>query len=60
MWELMALKSKGETVEEIAAAGNANALGGALSDDECLVDAAMEACVALEELNRVLNTKKSE
>lgn len=49
-----------ETVEEIAASGSqANALGGALSDDECLVDAAMEACAALEELNRVLELKKT-
>ncbi|CAB9507090.1 expressed unknown protein [Seminavis robusta] len=42
-----------DTVEEIAAAGNSNALGGSLTD-ECLVEA-MEACEALDELNRVLS-----
>jgi hypothetical protein len=46
-----------ETVEEIASAGSANALGGKM-DDECLVDAAKEACAAIEELNRVLNMQK--
>jgi len=30
-------------------------LGGSMSADECLLDAAMEACQALEELQRVLN-----
>ena len=45
-----------DNVEEIAAAKSlSNALGGSMSADECLVDAAMEACAALEELNRVLN-----
>jgi pantoate kinase len=43
-----------ETVEEIAAAGSSNAEGGSLSAEECLVDAAKEACIALEEFNRVL------
>lgn len=47
-----------ETVEEIAAAGNSNALGGALSDDECLVEAAQEACAALEELSRIIESRK--
>lgn len=42
-----------DTVEEIAAAGNAPALGGSLAD-ECLVEA-MEACEALDELNRALD-----
>jgi CP12 domain len=43
-----------ETVEEISAADNSGALGAGLTADECLVDAAAEACEALEELNRVL------
>jgi len=47
-----------ETVEEIAAAGNSNALGGSLSEDECLLEAAAEACAALEELNRVIESRK--
>mmetsp|Transcript_26102 Transcript_26102/g.26537 ORF Transcript_26102/g.26537 Transcript_26102/m.26537 type:complete len:229 (+) Transcript_26102:92-778(+) len=47
-----------ETVEEIAASGNNNALGGALSDDECLVDAAAAACEALEELKRVISARE--
>ena len=42
-----------ETVEEIAAASNAPALGGKLTD-ECLVEA-IEACEALDELNKALN-----
>merc|ERR1711935_658463 len=43
-----------ETVEEIAAAGNANALGdNNLTDFECVVEAAKEACVALEELSKI-------
>lgn len=46
-----------ETVEEIASAGSGNALGGKM-DDECLIDAAKEACAAIEELNRVLNMQK--
>ncbi|CAJ1934399.1 unnamed protein product [Cylindrotheca closterium] len=45
-----------ETVEEIASSGRIeNALGGMLTPEECLVDAASEACEALEELNRMLN-----
>ena len=49
-----------ETVEEIAAADNSSAMGGMLTDDECLIDAAMEACQALEELNRVLDLHKDD
>ena len=49
-----------EVVEEIAAAGNANALGGKLSEEECLIDMAIEACQALEELNRALDLNKSD
>jgi len=44
-----------ETVEQIAAAGNTNALGGSLSSDECFVEAAREACAALEELNKIID-----
>ena len=44
-----------ETVEEIAAAGNSNALGGKLSDEECFVEAVEEACAALEELSKIVN-----
>lgn len=44
-----------DNVEEISAADNSGALGAALTADECLVDAAMEACEALEELSRVMN-----
>lgn len=47
-----------ETVEEIASADNGNAMGDVLTADECLVDAAKEACVALEELNRVIKSQK--
>lgn len=43
-----------ETVEEISAADNSGALGAGLTADECLVDAAQEACEALEELSRVM------
>jgi glycerol-3-phosphate dehydrogenase len=45
-----------DTVEEIAAADNSGALGGGLTADECLVDAAQEACEALEELNRLMES----
>jgi hypothetical protein len=49
-----------DNVEEIAAAKSlSNALGGSMSADECLVDAAIEACEALEELNRALQLKTS-
>lgn len=45
-------------VEEIASSGLSNAMGARL-DEECLVDTAMDACMALEELNRVLNLEHS-
>lgn len=44
-----------DVVEEIASAGSGNALGGMMTAEECLVEAAMEACEALEELNRALD-----
>lgn len=47
-----------ETVEEIAASGVGNSLGGMMTEDECLVDAALEACAAMEELNRLLEARK--
>ena len=47
-----------EDVEEIASAGSENSMGVRL-DQECLVESAMEACQALEELNRVLNLQQS-
>ena len=47
-----------ETVEEIASASERNdALGGKMSAEECLVDVAMEACAALNELNRVMSSR---
>jgi len=46
-----------DAVEEIAASDNSGALGAGLTADECLVDAAQEACQALEELNRVMEEK---
>lgn len=45
-------------LEEVASSGVANALGGRL-DEECLVDTARDACIALEELNRVLNLQNT-
>jgi hypothetical protein len=45
-------------VEEIASADNSNALGAGLTADECLVDAALEACAALEELERLIEERK--
>lgn len=45
-----------DIVEEIAAAGTGSATGISL-EDECLVETAMEACQALEELNRVMETR---
>jgi hypothetical protein len=42
-----------ETVEEIASSGLQNAMGKGL-DEECLVESAMEACQALEELQKAL------
>ena len=47
-----------ETVEQIAAAGNSNALGGSLSTDECFVEAAKEACEALEELHKIVGDQE--
>jgi hypothetical protein len=44
-------------VEDIASAGLDNALGDRL-DDQCLVESAMSACVALEELSRVVNLQR--
>ncbi|KAL3928676.1 MAG: hypothetical protein SGBAC_012547 [Bacillariaceae sp.] len=47
-----------ETVEEIASSGrSANAMGGMLSEEECLVDVAIEACQALEELSRAIDVQ---
>ena len=45
-----------DIVEEIAAAGTASSTGASL-EDECLIETAMEACKALEELNRVMETR---
>lgn len=45
-----------DIVEEIAAAGTGSSTGVSL-EDECLVETAMEACKALEELNRVMETR---
>jgi hypothetical protein len=42
-----------EAVEEIASSGLQNAMGKGL-DEECLVESAMEACQALEELQKAL------
>jgi glycerol-3-phosphate dehydrogenase len=47
-----------ETVEELASADNSASLGGKMDADECLVDAAMEACAAMEELQRLLDAAK--
>lgn len=47
-----------ETVEEIASADQAPALGGKI-DDDCLVEA-IEACEAIQELERVLDAKDFE
>jgi pimeloyl-CoA synthetase len=44
-----------DIVEEIAASGSGNAMGGMMTEEECLVDAAVEACEALEELSRALD-----
>jgi hypothetical protein len=46
-----------ETVEEIASSGLSNSMGARL-DEECLVETAMDACMALEELSRALNLQK--
>jgi hypothetical protein len=47
-----------EELEEIASSGLSNSIGKRL-DEECLVETAMEACMALEELNRVMNLDKT-
>jgi hypothetical protein len=47
-----------ETVEEIAAAGSSNAIGGRLTADECFVEAAKEACDALEELHKIVGDQE--
>lgn len=50
-----------EAVEEIASAGLENSLGGRLElDQECLVESALDACLALEELNRALTQMKQQ
>lgn len=41
-------------LEEIASSGLANAMGAKLDETECLVDQTIEACTALEELNRAM------
>jgi len=46
-----------ETVEELASSGLENAMGNRL-DEECLVDSAIDACTALEKMDRVLNNKE--
>lgn len=45
-------------LEEIASAGLSNSMGPRL-DEECLVESANSACLALEELNRALNLMKT-
>ena len=45
-------------VEEIASSGLDNAMGPRL-DEECLVDSALEACQALEELNRAIEVNRN-
>lgn len=47
-----------ESVEEIASSGLSNSMGTRL-DQECLVETAIEACEALDELNRALNLQKT-
>jgi len=47
-----------EEVEEIAAAGLDNSMGARL-DEECFVDAALDACAAIDELNRVVSLSKN-
>jgi CP12 domain len=45
-------------VEDIAASGLSRAMGKRL-DEECLVETAMEACQAIDELNRVMTLEKT-
>lgn len=47
-----------DIVEEIAAAGTGNSMGVNL-DEECLVETAQDACRALEELDRVMQTRSN-
>lgn len=47
-----------EELEEIASSGLSNSIGKRM-DEECLVETAMEACMALDELSRVLNLEKA-
>jgi hypothetical protein len=47
-----------EDLEEIASSGLSNSMGTRL-DEECLVESAKEACMALEELDRVMGLQKS-
>jgi len=47
-----------EELEEVSSAGLDNAMGARL-DEECLVDTAMEACMALDELNRVMSLDRT-
>lgn len=44
-------------LEEVASSGYSNAVGPRL-DEECLVETAMEACQAIDELNRALDLQK--
>jgi len=48
-----------DNLEEIASSGLKNAMGTRL-DQECLVDSAIEACQALEELDRALKMNKED
>jgi hypothetical protein len=45
-------------LEEIASSGTSNAMGTRL-DEECLVESAKEACLALEELERVMGLARA-
>jgi hypothetical protein len=41
-------------LEEIASSGLSNAMGAKIDETECLVDQTIDACTALEELNRAM------
>ena len=47
-----------DNVEEIAAAGSSNAMGGAMDEDECLVEQALNACESMAELQRVIGDRQ--
>jgi hypothetical protein len=47
-----------DVVEEISSAGTSGSALGGFITDECLVDAAQDACVAMDELNRFLEEAK--